>query len=381
MDIACAVVWPEPVRRRLPRMWRVAARVAQLTDDLTVMQLDQSQAPMLALTIKGHTVAVLHPWLGVLDADGGALLSPAPRDEGGVWQPDSDLTDDRLVGAATSGITGTPRRAAPTNGAVLTFRLIAGFLDNQTARGRQVLSARRPPEGLVPCSAQNDPSLRSWPTWQRWHLLVDGAVRGHLAAGWVWSCDGDRRDLLRVYRQARADGRTPDEALADALAVLQSTLEPSTVPGRTAVGSTGSWQRTVSVPGRDASVEAMSDFAGTYNGYSQMSGTPRGLERLFGAVLFPEQVPYAEEADTTWVPPDGLGVDALRGLLFLMQRAEHLGGNGLSSEQDRRWRLVIDRIHETSEGTDLLHVPARPGLDQEDHSPGDAGWDAIEQIL
>ena len=71
------------------------------------------------------------------------------------------------------------------------------------------------------------------------------------------------------------------------------------------------------LPGVGCSIEEALEFAATYNAYNQIAAEPEPLS----AIYHPIREAWNESARV----PEWMGVDLLRGLLFLMYREDHFG--------------------------------------------------------
>lgn len=93
------------------------------------------------------------------------------------------------------------------------------------------------------------------------------------------------------------------------------------------------------VPGPDATIEELLEFAGTYNAYEVFARTPNDLERIALPI-------YNEIARENQVP-DWVGLDLARAVLFYAYRADHFGGGYGPYEP---MRLLVDAIRQMSGG-------------------------------
>ena len=102
------------------------------------------------------------------------------------------------------------------------------------------------------------------------------------------------------------------------------------------------------IPGPDCTFEAILEFAATYDAYQRIGRDPEHLSAMYE--------PIRAEWDHSGIFPDWMGVDLLRGLLFLMYREDHFGGpmGSLSDEDEvehlRPFRQVIEAIRTSIAG-------------------------------
>jgi hypothetical protein len=87
-------------------------------------------------------------------------------------------------------------------------------------------------------------------------------------------------------------------------------------------------------PDPDGTIEAIIDFASTYNAYERWADEPDHLEALLAPVL--------AEWDRAGTIPAWAGTDTLRALLFLEQRSDYFDGG--STQGERRMREVYAKL-------------------------------------
>ena len=96
------------------------------------------------------------------------------------------------------------------------------------------------------------------------------------------------------------------------------------------------------IPGSDCDFEEILEFAATYDGYRRIAESPKNLSAVYE--------PIRMEWRRSGVLPDWMGVDLLRGFLFLMYREDHFGQPmGCLSEEEEvehlePFRQVIEAI-------------------------------------
>ena len=96
------------------------------------------------------------------------------------------------------------------------------------------------------------------------------------------------------------------------------------------------------VPAPDCDLAEVIDFAATYDGYRGIAETPEGLTATYE--------PIRAEWRRTGMLPGWMGIDLLRGLLFLMYREDHFGSSmGYLSEEEEveylePFRQVVEAI-------------------------------------
>ena len=104
------------------------------------------------------------------------------------------------------------------------------------------------------------------------------------------------------------------------------------------------------LPGVSCSFEEALEFAATYNAYNQIAAEPETLSAMYE----PIRRAWQQSSEV----PEWMGVDLLRGLLFLMFREDHFG-NGDDSTL-RQMHQVIEAIRSrlTEQHEDQLRLQA-----------------------
>ena len=104
------------------------------------------------------------------------------------------------------------------------------------------------------------------------------------------------------------------------------------------------------LPGLGCSFEEALEFAATYNAYNQIAAAPETLSAMYH--------PIREAWNESARVPEWMGVDLLRGLLFLMYREDHFGYADDSTL--RQMHQVIDAIRSrlTEQHEDELRLQA-----------------------
>lgn len=110
----------------------------------------------------------------------------------------------------------------------------------------------------------------------------------------------------------------------------------------------------IQVPQRDAPVEDLLQFAGTYDAYEFFASEPDRLQHLLGAVY--------EEIARSLVVPEWVRLDLARAVLFYAYRLDYFGGGGGPYEPMAE---LVDHIRVLSAGSVTLRIrpsPARGGV-------------------
>ena len=96
------------------------------------------------------------------------------------------------------------------------------------------------------------------------------------------------------------------------------------------------------IPASDCDFEEILEFAATYDGYRRIAESPENLSAVYE--------PIRTEWRRSGALPDWMGIDLLRGFLFLMYREDHFGQpTGCLSEEEEAehlepFRQVIEAI-------------------------------------
>lgn len=95
------------------------------------------------------------------------------------------------------------------------------------------------------------------------------------------------------------------------------------------------------VPGEHATIHAALQFAHTYDAYNGILGKPSQLEALYA--------PFLEKFQRTKTIEPSLGVDFLRGWLFLLARTDHFN-EGYWEKTEPLWRAILKVLRKKAKG-------------------------------
>ena len=104
------------------------------------------------------------------------------------------------------------------------------------------------------------------------------------------------------------------------------------------------------LPSVGCSIDRALEFAATYNAYNQIAAEPETLSTMYE--------PIRRVWKQTGEVPEWMGVDLLRGLLFLMYREGHFGYDDDSTLRQMHQVIEVIRSRLTEQHEDELRLQA-----------------------